>query len=102
MNTPSETSELLENKAAMITVQRITVVISRRRKTCAREGDGTGAVVSDIRAKIAGMAPVANSQLAAAIHLTILNYEPIFYHGRRLVPKIFFPDWRKEWFLRLQ
>ena len=48
-NTPSEISELPENIAAMITVQRITVVINRRRKTCALEGVWAGAAASDIR-----------------------------------------------------
>jgi hypothetical protein len=63
-NTPSETSELPENKAARITVQRITEVISRRRKIAAFEGVWAGAAASDIRAKIAGAEPIANSQLA--------------------------------------
>jgi hypothetical protein len=67
MQTPSEMSELLENNAAMITVQRITEVINRRKKTCAFEGDGAAAAVSDIRAKIAGTEPVANSQLAVFV-----------------------------------
>jgi hypothetical protein len=62
-NTPSETSELLENKAVRITVQRITEVINRRRKTRAFEGGGTAAAVSDICGKITGVEAVANSQL---------------------------------------
>jgi len=64
-NTPSETSGLFENNAAMMTVQRITEVINRRKKTRALEGGVAGAAVSDIRAKVTGGAPVANSQLAA-------------------------------------
>jgi hypothetical protein len=62
-NTPSETSELLENKDAMITVQRITEVINRRRKIFAFEGVWAGAATSDIHGKIAEVCPVANSQL---------------------------------------
>jgi hypothetical protein len=49
--------------AARITVQRITEVISRRRKTFAFEGVGAGAAASDIAEKLAGAAAVANSQL---------------------------------------
>jgi hypothetical protein len=63
-NTPSETSELLENKAAMITVQRITEVINRRRKIAAFEGVWAGAAASDISRKLAGVAALANSQFA--------------------------------------
>jgi hypothetical protein len=62
-NTPSETSELVENKAAMITVQRITEVINRRRRIFAFEGVWAGATASDILVKIAGAAAIANSQL---------------------------------------
>ena len=63
MQTLSEISALPENSAARITVQRITEVINRRRKTFAFEGEGTAGAVADIRCKIAGAAPVANSQL---------------------------------------
>jgi hypothetical protein len=62
-NTPSETSELLENKAVRITVQRITEVTNRRRKTRAVEGD-EAAAASDIFGKIAGAGWIANSQFA--------------------------------------
>ena len=41
-NTPSETSGLFENNAAMMTVQRITEVINRRKKTRALEGGVAG------------------------------------------------------------
>ena len=43
MQTPSEISTLPENNATRITVQRITVEISRRKKTCAFEGVGAAA-----------------------------------------------------------
>src|ERR1035437_2194575 len=49
MKTPSEISRLLENKAARITVQRITVVINRRRNTRAFEGVWATTGVSDMR-----------------------------------------------------
>lgn len=47
----------------MTTVQRITVVINRRKNIFAFEGVWVAATTSDIRAKIAGVAAVANSQL---------------------------------------
>ncbi len=59
--TPLEINSLRENIAARITVQRITVVINRRRKIFAFEGVGTAA--SDIRSKLTGVGTVANSQL---------------------------------------
>ncbi len=59
--TPLEINSLRENIAARITVQRITVVISRRRKIFAFEGVGTA--TSDIRSKLTGGGFVANSQL---------------------------------------
>jgi hypothetical protein len=49
--------------AARTTVQRITVVISRRKKTFAFVGVWAGAAASDIARKIAGAAAIANSQL---------------------------------------
>src|ERR1035438_9204483 len=49
--------------AVRITVQRITVVINRRRKIFAFEGVGAAATASDIRGKITGAGAVANSQL---------------------------------------
>jgi hypothetical protein len=60
MKTPSEISRLLENKAARITVQRITVVISRRRNTRAFEGVWATTAVSDISKRLSGEAVVAN------------------------------------------
>ena len=51
-----------ENKAARITVQRITVVINRRRNTCAFEGVGAVPAASDMRRKIAGRTVIANSE----------------------------------------
>ena len=70
-NTPVEINALPENKAVIITVQRITEVINRRRKTRPFEGDEAAAAVSDIRAKIAGAGWIANSQLFGGIHLTV-------------------------------
>jgi hypothetical protein len=49
--------------AARITVQRITVVINRRRKIFAFEGVWASTTASDIRGKITGAAGIANSQL---------------------------------------
>jgi hypothetical protein len=49
MKTPSEISRLRENNAVRITVQRITVVINRRRNTCAFEGVWATTAVSDMR-----------------------------------------------------
>jgi hypothetical protein len=62
-NTLLETRWFPENKAARITVQRITEVINRRRKTRAFEGDGTAAAASDILRKVTGAERIANSQL---------------------------------------
>lgn len=42
---------LLKNRPSRITVQRITVVINRRRNTCALEGVWAAAVASDMRAE---------------------------------------------------
>ena len=53
-------SALLENKAAMTTVQRITEVISRRRKTFAFEGVLARTTVSDIPAKLTSVGAIAN------------------------------------------
>jgi hypothetical protein len=63
MKTPLATNWCLENRAVMTTVQRITVVINRRKKTFAFEGVWVAAATSDIRAKIAGTVAVANSHL---------------------------------------
>src|SRR5277367_3282076 len=71
MQTPSEISALPENNAARITVQRITVETSRRKNTCAFEGVGAVAAASDIRAKLAGVMAVANSQLPENLCATI-------------------------------
>ena len=64
MNTPLETNVLPENKAAIITVQRITEVINRWRNTCAFEGVGAVSAASDMRRKIAGATGVANTDPA--------------------------------------
>src|SRR5579859_1126160 len=48
---PLEIIALLENNPARITVQRITVVINRRRNTCALEGVWAAAAASDMRAE---------------------------------------------------
>lgn len=53
IKTPSETIALPENSATMMTVQRITVVISRRKKILAFEGVEAAGAASDIRKKIA-------------------------------------------------
>jgi len=63
MKTPSAISRWLENKAVMITVQRITVVINRRRNTCAFEGIWVTTAVSDISQKLTGQPAVANPDL---------------------------------------
>ena len=63
-NTPLETRRFSENKAARITVQRITVVINRRRNTCAFEGVGAVPAASDMRRKIAGRAAIANTHFS--------------------------------------
>ena len=48
---PLEINALLENNPARITVQRITVVINRRKNTCALEGVWAAAAASDMRAQ---------------------------------------------------
>src|SRR5579859_7639800 len=50
--TPLETSGLPKNKAVMMTVQRITVVTSRRKKIFALEGVGAATAASGIHNKI--------------------------------------------------
>lgn len=56
--TPSEMTGLLKNKAAIMTVQRITVVISRRKKVLALEGVWLGVAPLDIRGSVAETAAV--------------------------------------------
>jgi hypothetical protein len=75
MKTPPETIALLESRATRITVQRITVVISRRKKTFAFEGVWAGAAASGISRKLTGPAAVANSQLPGEIFNYFLDIE---------------------------
>jgi hypothetical protein len=52
MNTPLEIRVLLENKAAMMTVQITTEVINRRRNTFDFEGVWAATTALDMRAKV--------------------------------------------------
>jgi hypothetical protein len=58
--------------AVRITIHRITVVIKRRRKIFAFEGAGTAAA-SDIRAKLAGAAALANLSINVKLDFSYLN-----------------------------
>jgi len=72
--------------AVRITVQRITVVINRRRKIFAFEGVGAAATASDIRGKISGASGLANSQLP-------VNFSPGFkLKGVLKIPGLFEMD----------
>ena len=70
--TLSETRSLLKNRAAMMTVQRITVVISRRKKICALEGAWLGTAPLDIRGRVTETA--AKEQLCRIYDLRFTIY----------------------------
>jgi hypothetical protein len=52
MNTPSDSSVLVENRAAMMTVQRTAEVIKRRRNIFGFEGVWVATTTADMRAKV--------------------------------------------------
>ena len=71
MKTPLEMRVLVENKAAMMTVQRTTEVINRRRNTFDFEGVWVATTTSDMRVKDSKRTGV----------LPIINYGPALQGG---------------------